>query len=524
MKAIQQSVRSGAILGLVIIFLELIGFTTIAAELIGRLLGGGAEGAAIATRDLLIFLGLLGLWGGFSSVRNKKRPTISQVIINGLATGASAGVLVFVFIFIIGSLHRHGIDMRTYLNALSPENVEFLISGKEPLYGALIQLGTLLAGGFLGGILAFTAKRITLHGASGQGRISIRHSLQKIPWIERALSSKKAVYVIYAGLLMLAILIPLGLDQYWNYNLGTIGIYILMGLGLNIVVGQAGLLDLGYVAFFAVGAYTAGLLTAPPPQGLGLGFWTALPLAIGMAALTGVLLGIPVLRLRGDYLAIVTLGFGEIIRILSKSDLLADFTGGPQGVRNIAGPTLFGRAFTNEREFMYLIVFSIMLIIVISYRLSNSRIGRSWVAIREDEMVAQAMGINTLRYKLLAFGIGAAFAGLGGLLFAARNQYTGPEDHTLMVSINVLCLIIVGGMGSIPGVIVGAVALKGLPEILRQLESYRLITFGALLVIMMILRPEGLLPAKRQQLEVHAKTRDGPSGSVGDSNTQESTL
>ena len=207
---------------------------------------------------------------------------------------------------------------------------------------------------------------------------------------------------------------------------------------------------------------------------------------------------------------IVTLGFGEIIRVLVRSDLLSQYTGGPQGVRGIAGPILFGVPFTSERNFMYLIILGIILVIFVTLRLHNSRVGRTWMAMREDETVAQAMGIDTYRAKLLAFAIGAAFAGLGGVLFAARNQYTGPEDHNLLVSINVLSLVIVGGMGSIPGVIVGAFALKGLPEILRQLEDYRIMAFGALLVVMMIWRPEGLWPSRRRRLELHVAAEAEP--------------
>ena len=275
-----------------------------------------------------------------------------------------------------------------------------------------------------------------------------------------------------------------------------------MGLGLNIVVGLAGLLDLGYVAFFAIGAYTAGLLTAPAPLPLQIGFWPVLIFSIVMAAFAGILLGIPVLRMRGDYLAIVTLGFGEIIRVLIRSDMLAPYVGGPQGIRDIAGPSLFGILF-NEKAYLYLIICAILLIILFTNYLQNSRVGRAWMAMREDETVAQAMGINTLYYKLMAFATGAAFAGLGGALFAARNQYTGPADHTLMVSINVLSLLIVGGMGSIPGVIVGAFVLKGLPEILRELDLSRLLVFGGLLVLMMIIRPEGIWPAPRRMMELH---------------------
>jgi branched-chain amino acid transport system permease protein len=309
------------------------------------------------------------------------------------------------------------------------------------------------------------------------------------------------VLVLVAVILLVA---PQVIGQYWNYTMGTVGIYVLLGLGLNIVVGFAGLLDLGYVAFFAIGAYTVGLLTAAEPHGLMLSFWVALPIGVLIAALSGILLGIPVLRMRGDYLAIVTLGFGEIIRILAKSDVLTDFSGGPRGVRDIA-PGLFGAAVSKAdyfMYFMYLILLGIALVAFVTNRLQNSRTGRAWMAMREDEDVAEAMGVFTLKYKLLAFAIGAAFAGLGGAIYASRNQFVGPEDFTLLVSINVLCLVIIGGMGSIPGVIVGALVLKGMPEILRELDEYRMLFFGALLIFMMIVRPEGLWPSKRRQMEL----------------------
>jgi branched-chain amino acid transport system permease protein len=214
-----------------------------------------------------------------------------------------------------------------------------------------------------------------------------------------------------------------------------------------------------------------------------------------------VLLGIPVLRLRGDYLAIVTLGFGEIIRVLVMSQLLAPYLGGPQGIRNIGQPTFPGVSDLSQRAFTYLILLAIGLVILLTVRLQNSRLGRSWIAMREDETVAQATGINVYQAKLLAFAIGAAFAGLGGALFAARNVYTGPEDHVLMVSINILCIVIVGGMGSIPGIVVGSFVLKGLPEVMRPLQDYRLLAFGALLMLMMIVRPQGIWPARRPALE-----------------------
>jgi ABC-type branched-subunit amino acid transport system permease subunit len=319
--------------------------------------------------------------------------------------------------------------------------------------------------------------------------------------------------LIYSFLVVYVLTFPLRLDRFGLFTFGTVAIYVLLGLGLNIVVGLAGLLDLGYVVFFAIGAYTVGLLTAPEPHNLNWSFWATIPFGIIIAALIGVLLGVPVLRLRGDYLAIVTLGFGEIIRVMSKSDMLTSFARGPKGLPGIAMPQIGGEPI-NQLEFVYLILIGVLIVIFVTTRLQNSRIGRAWIAMREDETVAQAMGINTLRYKLLAFGIGAALAGLGGLLFASRNQFTGPEDHTLLVSINVLAVVIVGGMGSIPGVILGAFVLKGLPEILRQLEDYRILAFGALLVVMMILRPEGLWPSERRRMEIHEKEIEPPDMTV----------
>jgi branched-chain amino acid transport system permease protein len=210
----------------------------------------------------------------------------------------------------------------------------------------------------------------------------------------------------------------------------------------------------------------------------------------------------------------VTLGFGEIIRILAKSDALTGFTGGPRGVRAVAGPTLFGASLNSEFHFLYFILLGIVLVVFVTSRLQGSRLGRAWVAMREDEDVAQAMSIYTLKYKVLAFAMGAAFAGLGGVIFASRNKFTGPEDFTLLVSVNVLCLVIIGGMNSIPGIVVGALVLKGLPEVLRQLEDYRMLAFGVLLIVMMILRPEGLWPSARRRMELRDQAGELSEGVV----------
>ncbi len=394
--------------------------------------------------------------------------------------------------------------MSAYLPLVLPASINQFLFNKPALPASLIHLAVMLIASLLGVLLVRGFGRGIWKTSLSPAWQKTKTSFSSLPSVQKARANPVTRYVLYGLLLLFVFLLPLRVGQYWNYTIGTVGIYVLLGLGLNIVVGLAGLLDLGYVAFFAIGAYTVALLTAPEPHHLLWSFWVALPLGIVFAALAGILLGIPVLRMRGDYLAIVTLGFGEIIRILSKSDLLNDFSGGPKGVRDIAGPTLFGKPFNSDIDYVYLILLAVLLIIFVTNRLQNSRVGRAWVAMREDETVAQAMGINTLRHKLLAFAIGAAFAGLGGVLFASRNQFTGPEDHNLMVSINVLSVVIVGGMGSIPGVIAGAFALKGLPEVLRQLENYRVMAFGALLVVMMILRPEGLIPSSRRRLEMHS--------------------
>jgi len=298
---------------------------------------------------------------------------------------------------------------------------------------------------------------------------------------------------------VVAALLPAWVGNYWTQILGDIGIYVMLGIGLNVVVGFAGLLDLGYVAFYAVGAYGFAL-TASPHFGIHIPFWVMLPLCIAMAAVCGALLGIPVLRMRGDYLAIVTLGFGEIIRILLNN--LDPLTNGPRGLLRIDPPTLGGHVINSPARWYYLILAGILLSVFVADRLNHSRIGRAWIAMREDQDAAAVMGINVLKYKLLAFTIGASFAGIGGAIFASRQGSIFPENFSLMVSINVLCLIIIGGMGSIPGVILGAVVLIGLPEVLREVQHYRMLAFGALLVAMMVFRPTGFLPSARRKMEL----------------------
>jgi len=304
------------------------------------------------------------------------------------------------------------------------------------------------------------------------------------------------------------IVLPHLLGLFLSEVLTIVGLYILLGLGLNIVVGYAGMLDLGYVAFFAIGAYTTAVLTSPELGFFSLTFWQALPFAVDLGILSGIILGIPVLKMRGDYLAIATLGFGEIIRILVLSDFLKPWLGGAQGAGKIPNPVIAGYQIAGPQHIYYLILAGCMLVVFISLRLRDSKLGRAWMAMREDEDVAQAMGINLVSTKLLAFATGAGFSALSGAIFVSKIGSVYPHSFNVMISINVICLIIVGGIGSIPGVIVGAAALVGLPELLREFAEYRLFVYGAVLVAMMLLRPEGLWPEARHKLELRKDEND----------------
>ncbi|MEJ5378442.1 MAG: leucine/isoleucine/valine transporter permease subunit [bacterium] len=362
------------------------------------------------------------------------------------------------------------------------------------------------------GELVFDANGLTPEGALG---ILVGVCLGYLGWEKKGRGlaartetlpprARKLLRVSWVSFLVaLLLLLPQLLGLFLSEVLTIVGLYVLLGLGLNIVVGFAGLLDLGYVAFFAIGSYTVAILTSPELGFFQLSFWSALPVAVILGALSGILLGIPVLKMRGDYLAIATLGFGEIIRILVLSDFLRPWLGGAQGIGKIPKASLGGFEFRTPQELYYLILVGCLLVGFVSWRLRESRIGRAWMAVREDEDVAQAMGINLVATKLLAFATGAAFSALSGAIFATKLGSVYPHSFNVMISINILCLIIVGGMGSIPGVIVGAAALVGLPELLREFAEYRLLVYGAALVAMMLLKPEGLWPEAVRKRELH---------------------
>ena len=316
-------------------------------------------------------------------------------------------------------------------------------------------------------------------------------------------------FKILIGLILL-IGFPAFAGNFIGQVLMLVGLYVLMGMGLNLELGLAGLLDLGFVAFFAVGAYTTALLTSNADIAIAqLSFWQALPIAVVLSVVVGVLFGIPVLKVRGDYLAVATLGLGEIVRVLVLSDFAAPVLGGAQGVLSIPRPQIGGFEFSDPVDLFYITLVASAVAAYFAWRLENSRLGRAWTAIRDDEDVAQALGINLVNVKLLAYGLGAGFAGVAGSIFAVMLASIFPHSFQLLISVNVLALLIVGGMGSLPGVVVGAAALIGLPELLREFGEYRFLFYGLVIVIMMRLKAEGLWPsaAKRREKRLEEESQ-----------------
>ncbi len=314
------------------------------------------------------------------------------------------------------------------------------------------------------------------------------------------MSQRRTVNIIGLALfVILMLMLPWLIGRTLSDVAVTIGIFVLMGLGLNIAIGLAGLLDLGYLTNYAVGAYMLAVLTSIGPLGLFKGtftFWMVIPLALLAAMFAGFIFAVPVLRMRGDYLAIATLGFGEIIGKLAISDWLKPLIGGAQGVQAIPKPIFLGTELKNPEQLYYIVLVASLVTLFVSIRLNNSRTGRQWMAIREDEDVATAMGIDTARAKLLAFTLSAATGGVAGAIFAAKVGTVFPNSFTVFISINVLSLIIVGGIASNPGIVVGAIVLIGMPELLREFSDFRFLMYGALLILMMIKRPQGFIPSK----------------------------
>lgn len=513
---LRQALNTGITFGLVYVFLVLIGFNTLIGTLFAKVFGTPVSGTQPPAFTLMIYTALLGTWAGLAATKKAQNRTLPGFLASGTLSGFTAGLIGFLFSLGLGWFLVNRIDFRQYLAFLSFDFIKATLFNLTPVLGALLTATIFTAAGALGGLLNGVRNMRGVKERLNTFRQVCSNALQRA---SSPLHGRHRLIVRIALLTALAaliILLPLKWGSYWNYVAGTVGLYVILGLGLNIIVGLSGQLVLGYIAFFAIGAYTMALLNSPIPHNLMWGFWPAVLLGVVLAAVAGLLLGLPLMRLRGDYLAIVTLGFGEIIRILLKSDVLTDFTGGPRGIQNISGPVLFGKDFNSDIQFTYLIFAAVVLAAVVYSHLEKSRTGRAWLAIREDETVARATGVNTTRYKLLALALGAAFAGLAGAIYASRNQFTGPEEHSLMASINVISLIIVGGMGNIPGTILGAFALKGLPEILREFANYRLLTFGALLVVMMLSRPNGLIPSRRPRYKIKDEPENTPGNTEGE--------
>lgn len=321
--------------------------------------------------------------------------------------------------------------------------------------------------------------------------------------LQRIIHEPAYLYPTLAIIALLAIVFPFVFDSYQTNVMTTALMYVVLGLGLNIVVGLAGLLDLGYVAFYAVGAYSYALLN----YHFDMGFWMALPIGGLLAALFGVMLGFPVLRLRGDYLAIVTLAFGEIIRLVMEN--WNEFSQGPSGISNIDRPGFFGMELSLESAITYLYFLMLVMVLVTIFivnRLQDSRIGRAWLALREDDIACQAMGIDKTKTKLTAFALGATWAGFVGVIFAAKTTFINPASFTFLESAIILSIVVLGGMGSILGVLIGAFVLILLPEYLRALSDYRMLAFGAILVTMMIFRPQGIIANVRRTYRFEKKS------------------
>ncbi|MCJ7433309.1 MAG: hypothetical protein MUO77_07470 [Anaerolineales bacterium] len=535
----KQALRSGAIGGAIVIFLALVGVIETFSQ---RYVVSGV----ITMSQIFLLLPLLLF--GYTTIRKGQKSSTVTALLHGALSGLAGGFIIAVLVLIGGYVNLNAMffNASPILYKLLTFNVENIYAGLAVLFvvgaiaGALGAAMTLfpervlkalipalvwmLVLGLMRDLLMTVVKRwgpvqnlvdwiFAKNGMSVIGALVIflliagltywrsgrKISQQGKVAPPQTMKMRIATWLVSAVVLLF---LPIIMGQFFSEILDNVGLYILMGLGLNIVVGYAGLLDLGYVAFFAIGAYTVGVLTSPELGGV-LTFWQALPFALLAVVVAGVILGTPVLKMRGDYLAIVTMGFGEIIRLMALSDWLRPWLGGAQGIQQIASPMIGSFALYTQTHLYYMIVVAIGIVAFITWRLKDSHVGRSWMALREDEDVAQAMGINLVATKLMAFASGAFFAGLSGAIFAAKLHSAYPFSFNLLVSINVVALIIVGGMGSIPGVFIGAFALMGSPDLLREFAEFRYMIYGAVLVIMMLMKPEGLWPEERRKLELH---------------------
>jgi branched-chain amino acid transport system permease protein len=537
----RRIVRLGAIAGLLAVYLCLVGIVEV-----------------FSTRDLItgiISLGqtalvLASVAAGVLAVRGRSLSLVPATVA-GAAAGGMSGLLVAVLMVISNLLGLRGVLLHAspatfdvvsfglgewavwvpFLAGAAVGGLTGTVSSLPPRFRDPIRailLWLLVLGLFAGlirppllassvtealGRFLFTGEGLTTSGA-----IATVIAVLVVRWLRQRAdvqaryatlspARRRAVrpVAVVLGLLFVAWL-PQGAGPFFAQVAAVVAIYVLMGLGLNITLGLAGLLDLGFVAFFAVGAYTVGLLTSTAEYGIAQWpWWLAVPFAVMVAMAFGAFFGLPILGIRGDYLAIATMGFGEIVRLLVGSDMLKAVLGGPRGIINIPKPIEVtpDSILAGPLQIYYIALVAAAVVAFVAIRLRASRLGRAWLAIREDEDVAEALGVNLVRTKLLAYMLGAAFAGLGGAVNAALIGSIFPSSIQLIISINVAALIIVGGMGSIPGVIVGAIFLIGIPEAFREFSEYRFLAYGLALIVMMQFRPEGILPSRIVGRELH---------------------
>ncbi len=537
---LRTPLRFGIIAGVVSVCASAIGLVVLFSE--RELIAG-----VITMGQILIFAPTAAL--AYIAARDHAEGQRGIALLYGSLTGVISGIPSALLILLASA-----IDLRQFMPNVSPALIEILSFGLPPVAGSLAFLAAMTAVGLIAAsfsLLPSNVQRPIFNGLlwtftvglfseniSSRVRFFFGSEFNKLIFTGKALSPFVAALIFflaagltvwqgrrqtthikpegvstlsksrlrwmtYAGVVVTLLILPLLLGSYLSEVLNNVGLFILMGLGLNIVVGFAGLLDLGYVAFYAIGAYSMAVMTSQGPLGFGLSFWAALPFCVLIAAFAGLMLGIPVLRMRGDYLAIVTLAFGEIIRILVLSDLLKPVLGGAQGILKIPKPEIFGYVLKRPEQFYYIILGGVLIAWFVSWRLSKARLGRQWLAMQEDEDVAEAMGIRLVVTKLLAFSFGAAFSGLAGALLASKLTSIFPHSFKLEISINVLVLIIIGGLGSLPGVVIGALILVGLPELLREFAEYRLLMYGLLMIVMMLAKPEGFWPSQIMKRELH---------------------
>jgi branched-chain amino acid transport system permease protein len=558
-------VRVGIFAGIVTIFLGLVG-------LIGRFVALNLVGEQITFARLVLIAAPF--VAGFVVTRpwieagERRELTLRVSILAGAIAGAVAGL---VFGLVVIAVDAFGVErIRAVFLNVSESLIEFVTFGQPPVVGAVIlvaisamagglaaviraapaairrpvttAISTVLVLGFLQRIVPIALDQLSLErdwlynrstgGLTWLGAIVVALAAAGLSVLKarrgealrsRFLPSADDEGVPVSSLVLIALVgavliaMPWVVGEVISQVLGTVLIYVLLGIGLNIVVGYAGLLDLGYVFFFAVGAYSTALLTGaalntftgsgPPAVSLDLNFYLAIPIVVVIAAGAGLLIGAPVLRLRGDYLALVTLGLGEMVTVLVRSPWFVPLVGGPNGMRGVPDAAIAGFGFRETQHFYYLALAFVVAALFVSRRLYGSRIGRAWTAMREDEQTADAMGVNTTRFKLLAFAMGGAIGSLGGAMFAVQIGSLTPASFEVQVSILVLGLVILGGLGSLPGVVVGALVLVGLPGLLREFEEYRGLAYGAALVTVMILRPQGLIPNVRRSRELQEEER-----------------